>query len=124
MLAYYFWWHYTLAIEDLVANYFNLAGWLANFFSLNNLTKNIFAPWRRLGEQYPDHFSFGDFFSALIVNTLMRIVGLIIRLIVIVIGLVAMIASLFLFVGALAAWLILPIVVVALFILGFCLIVA
>lgn len=118
MLAYYFWWHYTLAIEDLVTNYFNLAGWLANFFSLNNLTKNIFAPWKRLGEQYPEHFNFGDFFSALIVNTLMRIVGLAIRLVVIVMGLVAMIMSLFLFVGALAAWLVLPVAVVALFILG------
>jgi len=119
ILAYYFWWHYTIAIEDLVQNYLNLFKFLNNFFSVGHLTRNIFAPWKRLGEQYSGHFELANFFSALIVNTLMRLVGFCIRIVVIVIALICILVSLFLFFVSLAVWLILPVITLILFILGF-----
>lgn len=118
LLAHYFWWHYTGAIEDLVANYLNLAGFLRDFFSLNHLTKNLFTPWRRLGEGYPDHFDLEAYATAFIVNTLMRLVGFCIRLVVILLGLVLLVASLIVFFVVLLLWLILPIAVLFLLALG------
>ncbi len=120
MLVHYVWWHYTTAIVDLVRNYFNLAAFLRNFFSLNHLTKNLFTPWRRLGEEYPNgHFDIAAFFSALVVNTLMRVVGFIIRLVMIVFGLVVLVLSLLAFFVVLVVWLFIPAILVFLLIFSY-----
>lgn len=125
MLIHYVWWHYTTAIADLVRNYLNLSTFLKNFFSLSHLTRNLFSPWRRLGEEYPSgHLDIGAFFSTLIVNTLMRLVGLVIRLVLLVWGLMIMMAGLFIFIIILFAWLTLPFILIFLVVLSYKLLLA
>jgi len=119
VLVHYFWWHYTEAIADLGRNYFNVLVFLKDFFSLGHLTRNLFAPWRRMAEEYPHKFDLGAFFSVLIVNSLMRLVGFLIRVVSIVAGLIAVMASVPVFVVVLAGWLALPFIVVFLFVLSF-----
>ena len=125
MLVHYVWWHYTTAIADLVRNYLNLKSFLINFFSLKHLTRNLFAPWRRLGEEYPvGYFDLQAFFSALIVNTLMRLVGFVVRFILLVFGLLVLLVSLFVFIFVLFIWLVMPIILIFLIILSYKLLVA
>lgn len=113
MLIHYVWWHYTTAIADLVRNYVNIASFLTHFFSLKHLSRNLFAPWRRLGEEYPvGAFDFKAILTAALVNTLMRIVGLIIRLLLIIIGLIALFISLIGFFFVLFVWLAMPAVLI------------
>jgi len=119
ILVHYVWWHYTTAIADLVRNYLDLASWLENFFSLGHLSRNLFSPWRRLGEEYPEHFDLEAFFTALVVNTLMRLVGVVIRLVILLIGLVSVVLSFILFVIILGAWLAMPLILIFLIVLGF-----
>lgn len=124
MLIHYVWWHYTTAIADLVRNYFNLVTWLKNFFSLNHLTRNLFAPWKRLGEEYPGRFDIQVFLTALVVNTLMRLVGFIIRLFLLEIGLMAVMASVLVFVVVLFVWLTMPVILIFLLVFSYKLLLA
>lgn len=125
MFIHYVWWHYTTAIVDLVRNYSNLAAFLRNFFSLTHLTRNLFAPWRRLGEEYPQGgFDLQAFFSTLIVNTLIRAVGFFIRFIFIIVGVLALLLSLFLFGVVLFVWLALPAILIFLVIFSYKLLIA
>ncbi|MEK7478056.1 MAG: hypothetical protein AAB645_01655 [Patescibacteria group bacterium] len=120
----YWWWHYTLALFDLVRNYFNFVGWLKNFFSLGLLVRTIFAPWRRMGEKYGSIFDAEQFFGALIVNTLMRLVGSVIKSAIIVFGLLVIFLSVFIFLATLILWLAAPIIIIFLFIFGIGLIIS
>lgn len=124
LIAYYFWWHYTTAISDLVGNYVRLASFLNEFFSLRHLAAHLLSPWRRLGEQYPARFDLGAYFSAFIVNTLMRLVGALVRLLILVVGLVALALSVLAFFAVLITWLLLPVILIFLLVLGYRLLVA
>lgn len=112
----YLWWHYTSALADLVRNYFNFVGFLKNFFSLGLLTKTLFAPWRRMGEKYGSILDFGNFFGSLIVNTLMRLVGLVIKSIIIIFGLAVIFLSVFVFIAIFVFWLAAPLLIIFLFV--------
>lgn len=125
MLFHYVWWHYTMAIADLVRNYLNLVDFLKNFFSIKHLILNLFAPWKKLSEEYPSGIlNLGSFFFALIVNTLMRVVGFFIRLIFIIVGLVALLLSLLLFILVLFIWILMPGILIFLLVLGYKLLMA
>jgi len=117
-LVYYFWWHYTIALADLARNYAGIFAWLLDFFSIKHLLLNLALPWRRLGEGYPDHFNWEGFFAAVVVNTLMRLVGILFRLLMIVAGLISLVASIIIFVLIFAIWLALPFWLLFLFILS------
>jgi len=119
VLIHYVWWHYTNAVLELSRNYLNILGFLENFFSLGHLSRNLLSPWKRLGEEYPRRFDPGAFVSTLIVNLLMRVVGIFVRLIFIVFGLMVILLSTIVFVLFLTIWLFLPFILVALFIFAF-----
>lgn len=86
-LPYYIRWHYTRALSDLFQNCKHFLVFTFSFFSIEQLLKTLFSPWRRLGQTYSGGFDIEDFFGSVIVNTLMRLLGFFIRLIVIVVGL-------------------------------------
>lgn len=111
-------WHYSTAISDLVVNLKNLLKFVIDFFSLPDLVKTLFSPWRRMGEAYPDRFDPTAFMTALVINTMMRIVGFVMRLIVLAVGLVALVVSVLLAVSFFIIWLFIPLVVFALIVYG------
>lgn len=76
----YFIWHYTRAFADLVIILGNFFRFLVHFFSVPEIWRTLFAPWRRLGEVYGSPYDLNAVAETFIVNTLMRLVGLIIRL--------------------------------------------
>jgi len=111
-------WHYTRGIHDIFVIWKNIMWFVKEFFSINLLLKTFFKPWRRLKEEHYRSEGVGEFFTNLVVNTLMRIVGIIIRSIVIIIGLIILIISAISGILLFGVWFILPILNLFIFIMG------
>ena len=75
-------------------------------------------PWKRLGEDAHNIFDFFNYFSAVVLTLLMRIVGVCIRSIVIVVGLVAILLAIPFGLILLIVWLAMPVLLVILLIVG------
>lgn len=114
-------WHYTRALSDLLHNYKSLIWFLYNFFSIPLLLNTFFAPWKRMSEARKKGFDPGDFFEKLIVNTVMRVVGVLCRTIIIAFGAAVIAGAVILEVIFFFVWLAAPVLIVALFINGFAL---
>lgn len=114
----YLWWHYTLAWRDLSLIYRNFLWFTYHFFSLSVLAQTLFAPWKRLGESYPTHFDLAATMSALLINSLMRIVGFLFRSVMLIVGVLAWLAVFILGLLAFVLWLVLPVLVAFIFIWG------
>lgn len=114
----YFKWHYGKALEEFWIVAKNFLWFVTNFFSFKLLLKTLFAPWKRLGENYGGGFDIGAFASVLVVNTLMRLVGFVTKTIVLIVGLVSYILVLALTACFLTVWLLAPFVVLGSLILA------
>lgn len=120
VLGHYFIWHYGRAVRDLTRIYKNLIVFTFNFFSVPILVASFFAPWRRMGEDYPERsIEPFDYFSVFLVNLIMRLVGISMRGIVIVLGMIFTILLTLSYPLVLLFWLILPFVIVIIFFVGF-----
>ncbi|MCL4387155.1 hypothetical protein M1307_02025 [Patescibacteria group bacterium] len=112
----FFWayakWHYGQGLRELFRVAGNFLWFISHFFSFRLLSKTLFSPWKRLGENYEGGFNLSAFASALVVNTLMRVVGFVTRMAVLLSGFVsyilAAIFSFFIFV----IWILGPIVLI------------
>ncbi len=86
-LAYYYVrWHYSMAIRDLVGIIGNFFWFFYEFFSIPLLLKTFFVPFHRLEEQRTKAFKPQAWAEALLVTSLMRMVGALLRSLLIVIG--------------------------------------
>jgi hypothetical protein len=113
-------WHYGKAFIAISVIWKNFLWFVGHFFSFALLLKTLFSPWKRMGEEYQhEGFHPSTFFQTLIVNTIMRIVGVFVRLIVILIG-ILFFAFVFIF-GLLfiAFWIVAPIGIPVTVITGF-----
>jgi hypothetical protein len=114
----YLFWHYCLAWLDIGRLYYHFVVATARFFSLHILIRTWWSPWRRLGEAYPQRFSPNEFLAALLVNTLMRLVGVVIRSVLLVVGVAATVVVALLGLVAIVLWLLLPAIIAALLLVG------
>lgn len=119
----YFKWHYGKAIAASVSLWKNLALFLFSFFSIKTLFLNFFTPWRRISDSYPKWYNFKEYFSTLIMNTLMRIVGMFIRFFVIIFGLICTFIFIIFYPAALLIWLVLPVAILTIILTGITLII-
>ena len=76
-LPYYLMWHYSVVYSDMKNIWKNFFVFLFNFFSVSTLLRTLFSPWHRIAEGYD--LSFDRLIGTLIVNLLMRAVGVFIR---------------------------------------------
>lgn len=112
-------WHYSLAIRDFAIIIGNLLWFLYHYFSIPILFRTLFSPWRRLSESYSHNIlKPNEFFSTLIVNSLMRIFGFLVRSVMILVGILMWLSSLVLSVVAMVFWLFLPIIIPVLIFFG------
>lgn len=119
LLFSYLGWHYTLGLLDLLAIWRNLIWFAYHFFSIPVLVRTWVAPWRRLGESYPTGaLNISAKLEVLVVNTLMRVVGLVARTFVVFLGLLVCLILALLGLLALGVWLVLPWVLVASLVIG------
>lgn len=114
----YFAWHYGRAFVDMFHIWMNFLWFVFNFFSISALIETFFDPWKRMGESYPKGFDIAGVISTLVVNLLMRMVGIMVRLIVLCIGLAF--ATVIFVTGIVVGilWALMPVVFVALVILA------
>lgn len=118
VLPYYLAWHYTSALKDFFNIWGNMIWFVYQYFSIPILFKTLLSPFKRLKEQSKGGLDIGGFFEALIVNLVMRIVGLILRSIVIGVGIISLIATFFAWLVAFFVWLVLPFAIIFLMITG------
>ena len=104
----YLYWHYVLAWRNGFRIYRDLLWFVGHFFSIPTLIRTWFSPWRRLGETYEGGLDPAAWFSALLVNLLMRLVGALARTILILIGLLTWLVTALAGVVMAAVWLVLP----------------
>lgn len=117
VLSAYILWHYTRAWGDMLRITGNYLWFTQNFFSMGLLSRTLFAPWRRLAIS-GGRGTGETFVGAVIVNTLMRVVGFGIRVITIVIGAVSLFGVIVLAALAFALWPLLPVIVFVVFFAG------
>lgn len=114
----YFAWHYTQAIVDLWRILENITWFIVQFFSMGTVARTLFAPWRRMDEAPRGGFHPQEWFEALVVNILMRIVGFFMRLILLLLGLTALIVVIVTGIAVMVVWFFMPLVILFAFIAG------
>ncbi|HBD24602.1 MAG: hypothetical protein A2566_02675 [Candidatus Zambryskibacteria bacterium RIFOXYD1_FULL_40_13] len=105
-------WHYSKAFLNIYGIFSNFFWMIYRFFSLPLLFKTFFSPWRHLDDQYTKKLDIQEFFSTLIVNTLMRLVGMFFKLVVILVAIVFIIVMSVVEAVTFLVWLLLPVVIV------------
>ena len=118
LLINYLRWHYTLAVRNIFLIWSDFVWFLWNYFSIRQLTRTFFVPWRRLGETAVDIFDFFNYFSSIVITFLMRIVGMIVRTLVIITGLISIFLSAIVGLGFLLVWILMPLLLVIIFVVG------
>lgn len=112
----YIFWHYTVAYVDQIYILKNYVWFLKRFFSIREVVKSLFSPWKRIqddkGSLLRDP---GNFFASLIVNTIMRIVGFFARMILLLIALICFLVLLVIALIVMVLWALIPLIVVFLF---------
>jgi len=112
-------WHYSRALWDILGIWHNYLWFVGNLFSVGTLLRTLFLPLRLIEEEKgkllidPSRYAQG-----LLVNIIMRIVGLFARVILI---LVALLLWMFLLLGGVAIfamWLVLPLFLLQLLYVG------
>lgn len=119
LFMHYIVWHYSIAIRDIFSLWGDSLWFLWNYFSIRQLTKTFFTPFKRLGESAVNFFDFFNYFSAVIITLLMRVVGVVIRSAIILLGIISIILDLVIGLAFLIVWLIMPAVLTFLFAVGF-----
>jgi hypothetical protein len=116
-------WHYSKAISSLSDIWKNFLYFTSNFFSIKLLFQNFFDPWKRMTDSYPKNFDLKKYFYAFIANLIVRIVGMIMRTGLIIIGLASYIIMALLYPIILIIWILLPLFIITLIIIGLILII-
>ncbi len=118
LIGNYLVWHYTRGYYDLTENASNLFYFLYHFFSIPELMRTFFSPWKNFNEGHASVQTSAEYLSLITINSILWIVGIILRSIVIATGLVLLIISGGLTLLAFLLWTFIPGVIVFSFITG------
>ena len=118
LLKTYFAWHYSVALLGIWKIFIDIEWFLYNFFSTKLLLQTLFSKWRRLGEKRTKKVDIMDFFTVLIVNTLMRIIGVFVRLFLIITSIVFMVVCGVISIVVFFVWLVLPLLIISSLVVG------
>jgi hypothetical protein len=73
-------WHYSTAISDIVHIWLNYLWFINHLFSVPDVAKSLFAPFKRLQEEKANFLLHPEeYFSNILINLIMRIVGFMLR---------------------------------------------
>lgn len=114
LLSQYVWWHYHAGLRALVRHASNLPRLVWRLFAPVSLLKNLFAPFQRLQESYPEQVSLKAWVSSFVVNTLMRLLGAAVRSALLLFGLIIFTLSCLFTATVIVMWVIWPLVCIGL----------
>ncbi len=89
----YFIWHYTQAWSQIWRVWHNFMFVVSHFFSISQLMRSWFEPFKRTTEGRGERFNLEDLASYIIINTLSRVLGALTRSVIILIGIAALAAT-------------------------------
>ncbi len=118
IVPHYISWHYTKGVSDLIALFKNLVWFIWNFFSVQILLQTLFVPFQKLSVKSTKRFDIEGFFSALVTNLLMRVVGFFVRGLFIVMGIFSLVVFVLGFAVFFLIWMAMPLLLVSIFVLG------
>ena len=113
----YLLWHYSRAFLEIFHVWLNLLGFVIQYFSIPQLIRSWFAPWKRMTEGRGETFNLEDLAGFVIINIISRIIGTILRTIIIFIGLVSLLITILGGFLVYVFWVVAPLVIISL--LGF-----
>jgi hypothetical protein len=114
----YLLWHYTRAFGEFFRVWLNLLWFTIHFFSLPDLFRSWFAPFKRITEERQKGDPINEYFAILIVNLLSRVVGATMRTCLILVGLICLLVMVLFGLVTYLLWVFLPIASVILLISG------
>jgi len=119
----YIMWHYTRGIQEYLNVWTNVVWFLYNFFSIPLLARTLIAPWRRLDEHKRVGLNLEALFEKILINGVVRVIGIFLRTFVILSGFMAILLALILGFVFFVVWVLMPVAVPALVIGGLWLII-
>jgi hypothetical protein len=115
IMHHYFLWHYSRAFVEIFHVWKNFLWFTLHFFSIGQLLRSWFAPWKRITEDRGETWNLEDLAGFLLIGLISRVIGFIIRSAVIFVGLVSLLVV---FLGGITTylfWIIAPVIIVGLF---------
>ena len=112
-------WHYSRAFTDMFGIWKNFLWYINHLFSVPDVIMTLFAPWKRLQEKKVNILKDPqEFFMNLVVNLIMRLIGLLVRTVILVIALTCFAVIIVLGFVVAVIWLFLPLLLVEMLITG------
>lgn len=111
----YFVWHYTRAFMEIFHVWLNLMWFVVHLFSIPQLLKTWFSPWKRMVEVRGNRWNFEDLAGYVVVGLLSRVVGFLVRTVIIVAGLISLTFVVITGFATYTFWLVAPILIIILF---------
>lgn len=122
LVGHYLVWHYTRGYSDLTHNASNLLYFFYHFFSIQELSRTWFSPWKNIGVGLASATTSAEYLSIVTISFIMRVVGGILRSIVLLTGVTCIVivggATLLAFI----LWTFIPCIILFCFITGMSLI--
>lgn len=118
IIHHYLLWHYSQAFYELLHLWKNFLWFIINFFSLPQLMKSWFSPWKRIVEERGNKWDLEDLAGYIIVGIVSRIIGFILRTIVISLGLICLLITIIAGIVTYLFWLVAPLAIIVLLGLG------
>ena len=114
----YFLWHYTAAFKQSARIWITFLWFVYRLFSIPQLLRTIFAPWKRMVETGEGGFDLERWAETVLVNLVSRLVGALIRIPIILLGCFALLSTICFWLLFSLFWIVAPAVVVILFMSG------
>lgn len=105
----YLQWHFLEAPKAILKGWGNFLWFGINFFSIPEVVRTFFSPWRGIRWSYGRGFDPGRYLYVFASNLVSRVIGAVMRSLLILIGVLGEIGILFLGLGAFLGWFLLPV---------------
>lgn len=120
----YLLWHYTRAFREIFHVWSNILWFVVLFFSIPQLMRSWFSPWKRIVEDRGNTWSFEDLAGFIIIGFFSRFIGFVIRTIIITIGLIALSIVIVAGIATYLFWFVAPFSIIVLLSFGVTLLIA
>lgn len=124
IVHHYLLWHYSRAFFEIFHVWFNFLWFIVHLFSLPQLLRTWFSPWKRMTENRGNQWNIEDLAAFVIINLISRIIGFIIRTAIIVIGFTSLTLAVVAGFAVYIFWIIAPFTIIGLIGLGLTLLIA
>lgn len=124
VINHYLLWHYTRAFGEIFHLWLNFLWFTIKFFSIPQLMRSWFAPWKRIVEERRKAWDFEDLAGYIVIGFFSRLLGFLIRTIIICFGLLTLLTTIVLGLSVYLLWVVAPFISIVLLVFGATLLIA